>query len=82
MDSLQNISMESASMRDLLAAAIGTDAAPSHSAYQVDGTDATLASAGSAADFLLDNKIDGGDADDYLDRSRSERVKRITPRAP
>ena len=68
MDSLQNISMASASMSDLLAAAIGTNAASSHSAYQVDGTDATLASAGSAAVFLLDNNIDGGDADDYLDR--------------
>jgi hypothetical protein len=66
MDSLQNFSMASASMSDLLAAAIGTDAAPSHSAYQVDGTNATPAAAVSAAVFQLDNNIDGGDADDLV----------------
>ena len=63
MDSLQNFSMASASMSDLLAAAIGTDAAPSHSAYQVDGTHATPATAVSGAVFQLDNDIDGVDAD-------------------
>jgi hypothetical protein len=55
-------------MSDLLAAAIGTDAAPSHSAYQVDGTNSTPATAVGAAVFQIDNNIDGGDADDYLDR--------------
>jgi hypothetical protein len=64
MDSLQNFSMASASMSDLLAAAIGTDAAPSHSAYQVNGTNATPAAAVSAAVYQLDNNIDGGDTDD------------------
>ena len=72
MDSLQNFSMASASMSDLLAAAIGTDAAPSHSAYQVDGTNSTpataVSAAVSAAVFQLDNNIDGGDTDSYLDR--------------
>ena len=68
MDSLQNFSMASASMSDLLAAAIGTDAAPSHSAYQVDGTNSTPATAVGAVAFRIDNNIDGGDADDYLDR--------------
>ena len=63
MDSLQDFSMASASMSDLLAAAIGTDAAPSHSAYQVDGTHATPATAVSEAVFQLDNNIDGVDAD-------------------
>jgi hypothetical protein len=43
--------MASASMSDLLAAAIGTDAAQKHSAYQVDGTNATPATAVGAVAF-------------------------------
>jgi hypothetical protein len=51
MDSLQNISMASASISDFLVAAIGTDVASSHSAYQVDGTNATPATDVSATVF-------------------------------
>ena len=68
MDSLQDFSMASATVSDLLASAIGADAAPPHSAYQLDGANRTAASVANAAVFQLDNNIDGGDADDLLDR--------------
>ena len=68
LDSLQNFSMASATVCDVLASAIGINAAPSHSAYQLtDSAYDTAAPGETAAASQVDNSgaaTDGGDAGD------------------
>ena len=68
LDSLQNFSMASAAVCDVLASAMGINAAPSHSTYQLtDSAYDTAAPGETAAASQIDNSgaaTDGGDAGD------------------
>ena len=73
LDSLQNFSMASATVCDVLASAIGAHAAPSHSAYQLtSGVYDTAAAVETAVALQIDyngDDPDGGDDGDPLDRT-------------
>ena len=71
LDSLQNFSMASATVCDVLASAIGINVAPSHSAYQLTDSDCVTAAPGeTGAASQINNSgaaTDGGDAGDIDD---------------